>query len=480
MTVEPETIRELLKKGNPQEALKLAKVLISQNPLSAQGWVFVGDALHDLGRPYESWQAYRRGWLLDPAASWVDAARAELTNYPPTAGVDDWLQKALEVEKVSIAAAMIVRDEERGIARCISSLKEAVDEIVVVDTGSTDNTASIAKELGAEVYHFQWSDNFAEARNFALAQVKSKWVLWIDADEWLDPDHIDAPRVVAGLFDRLKQPIALLVAQVNQLPGQVVVNHDMSRIHPVGHGIEWRGRIHEQLIHRDSVSHSPGRLPRIAVNVRLLHDGYNPEVIAREEKLERNLRLLRMSVQDDPDDIASWGFLGRELLSLSRIEEAIAALRHAEGLFDRCPWYRRLPEVRSNLIGALLIQEELEEARTVALRGTEENPEFPGHWFDLAKIDLALLDRHLQSARRGFTEAEHTAQTYRGLVSFDAEIARWRAKAGLGDVAKLSGDLVTARNIYQQLAGLQPRIEAVHRLLTTIEQQRVGLNQLPR
>lgn len=55
MTVEPETIRELLKKGNPQEALKLAKVLISQNPLSAQGWVFVGDALHDLGRPYESW-----------------------------------------------------------------------------------------------------------------------------------------------------------------------------------------------------------------------------------------------------------------------------------------------------------------------------------------------------------------------------------------------------------------------------------------
>ena len=82
-----------------------------------------------------------------------------------------------------LALAMIVKDEEDNIQNAILSAKEFVDEIIVVDTGSKDNTCKIAEKNGATVYSFTWTDNFSEARNYALSKVKSDWIIVLDADE---------------------------------------------------------------------------------------------------------------------------------------------------------------------------------------------------------------------------------------------------------------------------------------------------------
>lgn len=468
-------IRTDLEGGRIQDALKHAKLEVKQNPLNAQAWVYIGDALDKLGRPYESWQAYRRGWLLDPSAAWAIPIQKRLQNSTPTK-LDEWLTKALTPPQVTIAAVIIAKDEERSIKRCIESLTAAVDEIILIDTGSTDRTIQIAKDCGADIYQYMWDDDFSKARNSALPHVHSQWVIWVDADEWLDPEHQDAPRVAAGLFSTLTSPIALRIVQVNQLPDRLEANYDMSRMHPMGHGIHWRGRIHEQLDIADGSNQQPGKLPRSAVNIRLLHDGYNSLAIDRTAKLERNLKLLQKEVDDNPEDIASWGFLGRELLALGRLDESIESLKRAEELAPRHTWYGRLPEVRTHLIAALQMQGNIDEAHQVAIRGTQQNPEFPGHWFDRAKLELTLIDRHLKSAQEAFSQAERTAQAYRGTVTFDESIGRWRAKAGLADTAKLSGDLATARRIYKQLLTIEPGIEAVRILLATIEQQRTALN----
>src|SRR5579862_9526082 len=86
---------------------------------------------------------------------------------------------------VSLSVCMIVRDEEENLARCLESVKPIADEIVVVDTGSTDATVQIAESFGAKIGHFEWCADFAAARNAAIELATSKWVLSIDADEWL-------------------------------------------------------------------------------------------------------------------------------------------------------------------------------------------------------------------------------------------------------------------------------------------------------
>ncbi|MBE3574452.1 MAG: glycosyltransferase [Firmicutes bacterium] len=84
---------------------------------------------------------------------------------------------------------MIVRNEEKNLARCLASVRGAVDEIIVVDTGSTDGTAQLARSLGAQVFSYEWQDDFAAARNASLAHAHGDWVLVLDADEELAPGH---------------------------------------------------------------------------------------------------------------------------------------------------------------------------------------------------------------------------------------------------------------------------------------------------
>ena len=85
---------------------------------------------------------------------------------------------------------MIVKDEEKNLGNCLSSIKNYVKQIVIVDTGSNDKTIKIAQDFGAEVYHYDWADHFARARNESIKYAKEEWIFWMDADEILDPKSI--------------------------------------------------------------------------------------------------------------------------------------------------------------------------------------------------------------------------------------------------------------------------------------------------
>jgi glycosyltransferase involved in cell wall biosynthesis len=85
----------------------------------------------------------------------------------------------------TISLCLIVRNEQELLPRCLDSVRGVVDEIILVDTGSTDNTIKIAETYGARIYHYVWSDDFAAARNVSLAQANCEWILVLDADEVL-------------------------------------------------------------------------------------------------------------------------------------------------------------------------------------------------------------------------------------------------------------------------------------------------------
>ena len=85
--------------------------------------------------------------------------------------------------KNEISLCMIVKNEEEYLPRCLENIKDIVDEIIIVDTGSTDKTVEIAKSYGAKVYYFKWNNNFSEARNVSLKYATKDWILILNVDD---------------------------------------------------------------------------------------------------------------------------------------------------------------------------------------------------------------------------------------------------------------------------------------------------------
>lgn len=188
---------------------------------------------------------------------------------------------------------MIVRDEARSIVRCLESVRDVVDEMVVVDTGSTDDTVALAEAAGATVHHVAWVDDFAAARNAALERCSGDWVLVLDADEWL-ASGADA---LASL--RTAQPdFTGLVEVANRTSGGNVTTMWQVRVLPAA--ARYTGRVHEQ----------PQVIgPERRLDVRLDHDGYLVE--QRERKEGRNRRLLELALAEDPENPFLWFQLAR-------------------------------------------------------------------------------------------------------------------------------------------------------------------------
>jgi len=224
-----------------------------------------------------------------------------------------------------VSACLIVKDEEDNIGPCLESLRGVADEIVVGDTGSTDATAAIAESYGAKVVHVAWEDDFAKARNQALAHCDGDWALWIDADEeWVG----DGERLHEALAMSPPELDGWLVNISNEMGHgtEARTNHPALRL--FRRGLRWKGRIHEQVEHPD----------RDVLEARLLavggivHHGYAGAVLEGRNKLERNLRLAELALADAESSLERQRAqldMGRSLLALGRAGQAIEHLDKA-------------------------------------------------------------------------------------------------------------------------------------------------------
>lgn len=443
-----ELITNLLKTGQWQQAQEEASTLLVASPRVAQLWVFLGESLEHQGLEREAWASYDRAWMLDPEASWVEGVQRRIgdrsrKNLPP------WLNELLAVPLVKIVAAMIARNEAETIGLAVERLVPAVDAVFVMDTGSDDNTVKIAQQAGATVYQCEWQDDFAQARNSLSPYFSGfDWVLWVDADEILEEEDQHIPRIAAGLFHMTETPTICRIVQVNHLDGRIESNVDMSRMYPVGRGLRWWGRIHEQ-IGSDQKGVFGKTFSRPPIRLRLHHWGYEPSVMQKKNKLERNIKLLEESIKNDPRDIASMGFLGRELGLSGRIEESVKCLTQTELLAPEFPTYGRLSEIRSYLIEMLIKLGRLQEALAVAERLVSQAPEYPSGWYLKGKVELGIAVKMLDEARSSLGKCQQTYPGYRGIVSVDRSIPDVHAPIALADVAKLQGKWTEALALYQ-------------------------------
>ena len=163
-------------------------------------------------------------------------------------------------EKPTISACMIVKNEEEFLPNCLNSIKNVVDEIIIVDTGSTDNTVTIAKEFKAKVYHHPWNNSFSEARNVSLKYASGDWIFQIDADEELERSDI---------------PILRDAINTDSYNGIIIAIHSIIKdsTHKFYHPrIFRRGKgFYKDIIHEQTIIEGE----RLPTEIRLYHHGYN-------------------------------------------------------------------------------------------------------------------------------------------------------------------------------------------------------------
>ena len=223
---------------------------------------------------------------------------------------------------MKISLAMIVKNEEANLADCLASAADLVDEIVVVDTGSTDRTKEVAQRIHARVFDFPWIDDFAAARNASLEHATGDWIFWLDADDRLDQENRGRLRTLfAGLKDENAAYIMKYWCPANGAKAGVVT-FDHLRLFRQNPAARWQYRIHEQIhpvLERLGYSIRPS-------DVTILHLGYQ-EAATRDRKSQRNLRLLQLEDSERPNDGFTLFNLGCTYQEIGRLSEAVACYR---------------------------------------------------------------------------------------------------------------------------------------------------------
>lgn len=240
----------------------------------------------------------------------------------------------MEVKKL-LGLCMIARDEADFIKPCIESVKDITDEIVVIDTGSADQTPAIAEELGAKVYNYKWDNSFSRARNFAMSKCEAKWLLLLDADESLFDEDKEKllDFIKGGKYD------GALFTVYNYVGDGTTFNiHNALRLIKNDGSYRFRGDIHEQ-IERTDGGPTEGRFA--LSGIRLRHYGYLNSVLKKKNKRERNIPILLRELEKDPDDAFMLFNLGNEYMALGDLSTAWGcfgkSMRFAKSSEAFCP-----------------------------------------------------------------------------------------------------------------------------------------------
>lgn len=312
-----ENIRKLISAYHCDEAEELLEAALKQDPKNSDLWAELGIVYALTQREVRAAELLQKAWggqserklaqtLVDHFECRKRMARLLGKQDDLGAGLNKHVRNLTGLEPqdagIKLSACLIVKNEESHLDRCLKSLKTLVDEIVVVDTGSTDGTISIAERYGAVIGHFDWIDDFSAARNESLRLATGDWILWIDADEELQRQSLTAIR--EGLMR--PQFGGYFVKIVNFMDEEGEANryvHSPMRLFRRLPGVEFTGIIHEQ------VSPSLVRLglPNATLENALIHHyGYRPSEMEAKGKIRRTLDLLERQVKEQPGEAFHW------------------------------------------------------------------------------------------------------------------------------------------------------------------------------
>ncbi len=225
------------------------------------------------------------------------------------------------MHNIDLGLLIITKDSIENLINAINSISPFVKQIVVVDTGSEDDTPIKATRLGAEVIFKTWNDNFSEVRNFGLAHMRTEWIISLDSDEVFDENYIDdLISTIENIDNNKNENVGGINILIKNALGEKltspIMTHRYTRIFRNLKNIRYIGRIHEQI--RPSIENAGYKV--VESNITIIHTGYQN---TSKDKLLRNLKLLELEVLDSPNDKWLKYHLGETQFSLGNFDKAL-------------------------------------------------------------------------------------------------------------------------------------------------------------
>jgi glycosyltransferase involved in cell wall biosynthesis/tetratricopeptide (TPR) repeat protein len=337
--------RNAFKSKNIPDAWRLACAAIEERPFHPEGWVFLSEVAVSAGHRTLARQCAQKAVALTP--NWKPAKR-QLSGIAggadkPTAELSEPPLREGLAPRLSVC--LIAKNEERFIDGCLQSIRGLADQLILVDTGSTDRTVEIARNHGAEVHFRAWDNDFSAARNAALLHARGDWVLILDADEEVSPTHHAALRALLTRPNVIAYRLPLVdvgreadgVSQVPRLfrnaPQQFYVS-----------------RIHEQVYASLELNREKWSMENLFGDAQLIHHGYQAEVVKSRDKVHRNILLLEQANEEYPNDVNLLMNLGLELWRSGQNGYGIDYYQQAYTAMLQLPYAQTPPELREVLL----------------------------------------------------------------------------------------------------------------------------------
>jgi|GEM_PF-933883 len=465
-----------LRRGKPQPAVALLRDAANLEPESAVGQALLGIALCHQGLVFEAIPYLLRALSLDPQLALARTALDKTfntlgDNIPPelhsqieTALLEEIVAKSTDRLRPTLSVCMIVKNEADNLPRCLASVRKTADEIVVVDTGSQDNTIAIAQEFGAKVGHFVWCDDFAAARNYALGLATGDWILILDADDEMAPGGEAALRQL--LEKAPKEEILALSTRIPCANGlETFVSHP--RLFRNHLGLHYINGVHEQLVYPDGSS----ALPQLNTGIVVYHHGYLEGEADMQARWERNLRILQAEIARCPEDPNPHFFLGKEYRMQQDFAAALPCFQQALLLSPNNTQSLTRMKIFAYLGEALIAMGRWQEGRVILQQGLQDYP-------DNAELLFSLGETWRLAGKETEAAAAYEAATRGGfggkLANQDFTCRDFKPRLRLAEFALARGDWQEAQRQWEKAYLVRGDIAPLQQLQARIELARAG------
>ena len=342
---------------------------------------------------------------------------------------------------MKLSLCMIVRDEEEMLPGCLDSVKDVVDEIVIIDTGSRDNTVAKAKQCGARVYEQPWEEDFSKARNLSLDRANGEWILVLDADERLTA--ASAKELRNELERCSAEGLRVMVRDLVREQGHAdFLLNTSTRVFRNRPQYRYERRVHEQI----DLSILAARLgpPPVSSNLIIDHYGYLKDVVKKKDKRKRNLTLAEREVKAIGDGFSYYN-LGVEYIRHQRYAEALAALDNALSKLDPSQLVAAEAYHRKGI--CLMEMSNFSESLTVLDEALRLYPDFTDLLFQKAEVLCQL--RRYTDAILAFQQCRQMGDARTGYYSVQG-VGGYRSAYAIGLVHQVLRNFPQALTWYRQ------------------------------
>ncbi|WDF51476.1 glycosyltransferase [Paenibacillus sp. KACC 21273] len=350
----------------------------------------------------------------------------------------------------NLSLVMIVKNESGKLKRCLDSVKDLVNEMIIVDTGSEDDTKEIAQSYGAKIFDYIWIQDFSKARNFALQHSTGDWNLVLDGDEYLNENECEKIKEFIKGPNRIGR-----IKQINTFmqDGEIKESQAIiSRLFPKG--LYYVGAIHEQV-------HSI-ELPRINTNIHIYHDGY-----FQTNKSDRNIKLLEHVISSNPNDAYMLFQLANEYRILGEYEKANIFFQKSYALITPYDGFKSLLVV-GYLYNIIASKSNWKQGLDIISKEINNLSDYPDFYFVCGYFYMELVFSNVNEYIHYFSNIEQfylkcleigetdKYDSVKGTGSF-------RAAYNLGVFYETNNNLIKAKHYYE-LSAAQKYEPAINRL----------------